>query len=89
MPPTDYPYRYFRIDTATKNNPRAEVIQAAKNHTLEYIYYLQTVHGMDNWQLSNDFGTKDKLAQIPYVPESRRIQGIKRLTENDVTAHNR
>lgn len=68
---------------------RAQVIEAAKAHTLNYIYYLQTVHGMENWQLSNDFGTKDKLAQIPYVRESRRIKGIKRLTENDVATQNR
>jgi len=69
---------------AIKNVSREKILERAKNYTLGYLYYLQTVHGMKNLGLTDDFDTKDKMAKTPYVRESRRIHGIRRLKEFDI-----
>ena len=51
----------------------------AKNQTLGFIYFLQTQLGMKNIGLSNEFGTIDKLALVPYIREGRRVRGAVRL----------
>jgi len=71
---------------AWESSSREAVIAAAKNHTLGYLYYLQTVHGLENLGLTDDFGTDDGLAKIPYVRESRRLRGVRRLVESDVVS---
>ncbi len=64
---------------------RMRKYDAAKNHTLQFIYYIQKELGYKNLGLADDeFPTKDKLPFIPYNRESRRIKGLVRLTNNDL-----
>jgi hypothetical protein len=64
---------------------REEALKAAKNHTLSWIYFLQTRGGFKHIGLATDeFGTDDHLALIPYIRESRRIQGKIRLQLQDI-----
>ncbi len=68
-----------------ENTPeeRAKQYAAAKNHTLQFIYYIQKELGYKNLGLTNDeFGTPDKLAWIPYNRESRRLKGLVRMNNN-------
>jgi len=68
------------------NLSREEILEEAKAYTMGFLYYLQTeIPEFKNFRLYNEFGTEDGLAKIPYVRESRRLQGIERLTENDIT----
>ncbi len=58
----------------------------AKNHTLQFIYYIQKELGYKNLALADDeFLTDDRLPFIPYNRESRRMKGMVRLT-NDFLA---
>ena len=60
---------------------REMALQEAKLHTLRFVYYLQTVLGYKNLGIADDeFPTKDKLPMIPYHRESRRLDGMVRLT---------
>ena len=62
---------------------RTQQYRAAKNHTLQFIYYIQKELGYKNLGLADDeFPTKDKLALIPYNRESRRMKGVVRLNNN-------
>lgn len=55
---------------------RAEALQAARNRTLGYVYFIQTELGMKHLGIADDlFPTEDGLAMIPYHRESRRIDG--------------
>ncbi|WP_293914968.1 MULTISPECIES: FAD-dependent oxidoreductase [unclassified Sphingobacterium] len=60
---------------------RKKALQEAKDHTLRFIYHLQTVLGFKHLGLADDeFDTADKLPFIPYHRESRRVTGIAALT---------
>jgi len=64
---------------------REEALKAVKNHTLAWIYFLQTRGNFKHIGLATDeFGTDDHLALIPYIRESRRIQGKIRLQLQDI-----
>ena len=64
---------------------RAKKYNEAKNHTLQFIYYIQKELGYKNLGLAGDeFPTADKLPFIPYNRESRRIKGLVRLNNNDL-----
>jgi len=64
---------------------RARALVAAKNFTLGWIYFLQTEGGFKNLGLADDeFPSADKLALIPYIRESRRVNGVETLTTNDL-----
>ena len=55
---------------------RQEELKKAKNHSLSFLYYLQTELGFKNLALADDeFPTEDKFPFIPYHRESRRIRG--------------
>ncbi len=72
---------------AIENTPqeREKKFAAAKNHTLQFVYYIQKELGYKNLGLANDeFATDDKLALIPYNRESRRMKGLVRLNNNDL-----
>jgi hypothetical protein len=61
-------------------NNRNKKLQLAKNHTLKFIYYIQSELGYKNLGLADDeFPTADLLPMIPYHRESRRIKGLSRL----------
>lgn len=60
-------------------------LEAAKNHTLSYVYYLQNELGYKNLGLAYEmFPSKDGLPLIPYHRESRRIKGLIRFNVNDL-----
>ncbi len=68
-----------------ENKPAVRIIkyEAAKEHTLKFIYYIQKELGYKNLGLADDeFPTADKLALIPYNRESRRMKGLVRLNNN-------
>lgn len=55
---------------------RQEAIQKAKEHTLNFVYFMQTELGWNTLGLADEFPTVDKLPIIPYHRESRRIHGL-------------
>ena len=64
---------------------RAEALEAAKNVTRQFIYYLQTELGFKNLGLAKDeFPTADKFPLIPYHREARRLKGVVRLRVMDL-----
>jgi hypothetical protein len=64
---------------------RANAIRKAKEFTLSYVYFIQNELGFKHLGLADDeFPTKDGLALIPYHRESRRIDGLAKLTMNDM-----
>jgi len=64
---------------------REEALKAAKNHTLSWVYFLQTKGNYKHIGLAKDeFGTTDHLALIPYIRESRRLKGKIRLKLQDI-----
>jgi hypothetical protein len=63
---------------------RLKELKKAKEFTMSWVYFMQTVAGMKNLALSNEFGTTDGLAWIPYIRESRRVKGDIILNLNDI-----
>lgn len=66
---------------------RARILQAAKNHALGYLYFLQndTVPAYPYLELRPDvMGSTDGLSVIPYIRESRRLRAITTIREQDV-----
>ncbi len=65
---------------------REEELKKAKNHTMQYLYYLQSELGFKNLSIADDvYPTSDGLPFIPYYRESRRIDGIVRFNINDLS----
>lgn len=65
---------------------REIALNAAKSNTLCYIYFLQRELGFTHLGLADDeFPTADRLPLIPYYRESRRIHGLVRFTEGDIS----
>ena len=66
----------------------------AKELTRSFVYYLQTEvprhdggHGYPEMQIAtNELGTTDGFAMMPYIRESRRIRALKTVVEEDVSA---
>lgn len=66
---------------------RNKELEAAKNQTLQFIYYIQHELGYKNLGLADDeFDTPDLLAYSPYHREGRRVKGMSYLTYNHVAA---
>jgi hypothetical protein len=63
---------------------RSALYKKAKLHTLGLIYYLQTQLGYKNLGLDEQFGTSDNLPFIPYIRESRQVQGAVRMVLDDI-----
>jgi len=71
--------------TEMDHDQRIQALQAAKDFTLRCVYHIQTRLGKKNLGLADDeFPTKDKLALIPYIRESRRVKGKTLLTTDDI-----
>ena len=65
---------------------RKQILNEAKKTTLSWIYHLQTEGGYTHIGIAKDeFPTDDGLALIPYIRESRRVVGIDRLYEYDLS----
>lgn len=74
---------------------QARLIDAAKNLSLGLLYWLQTEaprdegrgKGYPGLRLRRDaLGTADGLSQYPYIRESRRIQALRTVREQEVSA---
>lgn len=59
-------------------------LAAAKQHSLNFVYYIQHELGFKNLVVHNEFGTEDAFPWIPYHRESRRLSGVVQLTVNEV-----
>ena len=65
---------------------RAEAIEAAKQKTLCFLWFIRNELGYLNLALADDeFPTADSLPFMPYYRESRRIHGKVRFTINHIT----
>ena len=65
---------------------RAIELEKSKEHSLAFLYYIQTELGYKNLALADDeFPTADRFPFIPYHRESRRIDGLIRFTINDIS----
>jgi len=63
---------------------KQELYLKAKLRTLGLVYYIQTQLGYKNLGLDNEFGTPDHLAMIPYLKETRRVDGLVRMVPDDI-----
>jgi hypothetical protein len=65
---------------------RAVLLEAAKQQTLRFIYFIQKDLGFKNISLASDeYKTKDKLPFYPYYRESRRVKGLSRMLVQHIT----
>ena len=68
---------------------RAKQLRMAKQHTVQFLKYMQTELGHPEWQLATDeYPTDDQLPPIPYMRESRRMVNDTVMTLDDVTPVN-
>lgn len=74
---------YYINSVEVKPIDRAATYTAAINHTLGFIYFLQTKLGYKNIGLAND-EVNNGLAYIPYNREGRRVKGMVRFTLNHI-----
>jgi hypothetical protein len=75
---------YLNIVEMSREERKAE-LKKAKDHTLGFVYYIQTELGFRNLGLADDeFPTSDRLAIIPYHREGRRLRGFEQLTINNI-----
>lgn len=72
---------YINIVSA-KPIEREALLKDAKANTLGFVYFIQTQLGFANLGLSDEFGSPDQLAWMPYHREGRRVKGLVRLTVN-------
>jgi len=64
---------------------RDSLVNAAKSHTLGFLYFIQHELGYNNIGICYDeYPTEDGFPLIPYHRESRRINGVVRFTEEDI-----
>lgn len=64
---------------------RRAAIKISKQTTLRFIYFIQHQLGFKNLGLATDeFGTADRFALMPYHREGRRLKGLTRLTINEI-----
>jgi hypothetical protein len=63
---------------------REQYYKETRLKVLGLIYYLQTVGGLKNFSVTDEFGTPDGLPPIPYMREYRRAKGQIRMVLDDV-----
>lgn len=75
---------------------KAKYLNEAKQLAVGFLYWLQTEAPRDEggfgypefkWR-KDVYGTEDGLSRDPYIRESRRIKGLTRIVETDISAHN-
>lgn len=67
------------------DSARERMLDAARQQTLRFIYFIQHTLGYKHLGLADDeFPTKDRLAIIPYHREGRRVKGLVRYTLNEL-----
>lgn len=66
---------------------RQQLIAAAKQQSLSFLYYLQVEKGFRGLKLRPDVvDTADGIAKSPYIRESRRIKALFTVKEQDIAA---
>jgi hypothetical protein len=66
----------------------AERLESARQLSLSFLYWVQTVGGYPGLRLRSDLsGTRDGLAQAPYIRESRRIRAKFTVLEQHVASY--
>ncbi len=77
---------------------RQIVFDDAKQYSRGFLYYLQTevhdsmddqTHSFRRFQLSDEFGTDDRMPPKPYVRESLRLKAMYMMRQQDTTGHGR
>lgn len=64
---------------------REVLLKEAKLHALKFVYYIQTALGYKNLGIADDeYPTADHLPMLPYYREARRMNGLVKLTLNDI-----
>jgi len=64
---------------------RTAAANIAKQTTLRFVYFIQQQLGFKNLGLATDeFPSADRLALMPYHREGRRVEGLVRLTINEI-----
>jgi hypothetical protein len=64
---------------------RSLAFEQAKQHTLQFVYFIQTTLGYKHLGLADDeYPSSDLLPFMPYHRESRRIRGMVRFTQNHI-----
>lgn len=77
----DFPDALACFDRST----RSDAYRRAREHTLNFVHYIQTVLGHPELGITDDeYPTPDGLPFIPYVRETRRIVGDVIMREQDV-----
>jgi hypothetical protein len=70
---------YLNVVNMTRKE-REKALEAAKQTTLRFVYFIQTELGFKHLGLADDeFPTEDRLALMPYHREGRRVQGMVRF----------
>lgn len=65
---------------------RTAALEAARQKTLRFVYHIQHELGYRRLGIADDeFDTPDGLAYLPYHREGRRMDGVVRMTLDDVT----
>lgn len=65
---------------------RDAALRPAREKTLRFVYYIQHELGFRHLGIADDeFATADGLAYLPYHREGRRLDGVVRMTLDDVT----
>lgn len=78
------------LANASSYDEKQQIIDEAKEQSLSFLYYLQTELGLKGLKLRGDVvGTKDGLAKMPYVRESRRIKAEFTILEQHISAQSR
>ncbi|MGC6503142.1 MAG: FAD-dependent oxidoreductase [Flavobacteriaceae bacterium] len=76
---------YYANGLELSQKQRKVLYEKAKLKSKQFLYYLQTELGFDHLDLSKtEFPTKDGFPFFPYHRESRRIEGVTRITINDI-----
>jgi hypothetical protein len=57
---------------------REKALESARQKTLGFVYYIQTVLGLKHLGIANEFPSSHGLALMPYNREGRRVQGLVR-----------
>jgi hypothetical protein len=75
------------LSNAADYDEKQKLINEAKQLSLSFLYWLQTEGGFPGLELRPDVtGTRDGLAKMPYVRESRRIKAEFTVCEQHVSA---
>ncbi|MBY0536921.1 MAG: FAD-dependent oxidoreductase [Chitinophagaceae bacterium] len=75
---------YYVNVTSIPQIKRYEYLEAARQQTLGFVYFIQTQLGKKNLGLSPLFPGGSGLALMPYHREGRRVKGEVRLNVNDL-----